>query len=65
LEQTATALIISALVELFSRITDVFKGRSFGNVEISYRTADGDKHYCITSLYPLFTDKGDVGSCVQ
>jgi len=50
--------------DLYERIEEVFQGRSFGNVEISYRTADSEKRYCISRLYPLLTDKDEVGFCM-
>jgi len=52
------------LDELNERIVDVFHGHSFGNVEISFRTADSEKRYCISRLYPLLTGEDDVSSCV-
>ena len=49
---------------LNERIAEVFQGHSFGNVEIMYKTAQGEKRYCISRLYPLLNEKDDVDLCV-
>ena len=50
--------------ELYRRIAEVFKGKTLGNVETTFRTSEGEKRFSMTRLFPLLTEKGTVDSCV-
>jgi PAS domain S-box-containing protein len=50
--------------DIFGCIAGVFQERTFGNMEISFKTRWSERVICVSRLYPLFRGKGEVEACV-